>query len=162
MIVMGQIAAPYGVKGWVKIRTYTEQQDALLDYAVWWIGKNSNWQEVKVAEAALHNKYLVVRFESCTGRETAEILCGQQIGIPRNLLPNTDNNEFYWVDLIGIQVINLQDKVIGQVVELIESKAHDLLVIGERRYMIPFVDHVIKQVDLQAGRLIVDWDINDQ
>lgn len=155
---MGRIVAPYGIKGWVKIQTYTEQQDALLDYAVWWIGKNSNWQEAKVAEAALHNKYLVVRFESYSDRNAAQGLSGWQIGVPRDLFPEADNDEFYWVDLIGVQVINLQDKVLGQVIELIESKAHDLLVVGENKCLIPFVNHVIKHVDLQAKKLIVDWD----
>jgi len=158
MVVMGQIIAPSGIQGAVKVRIYTELPDALLDYDMWWIGKDPNWQQVAVTEADLQGKFLIVRFKSHTERKTVEPFSGWEIGIPRNLLPQTDEDEFYWSDLIGLQVVNLQNETIGQVMELMETKAHDLLVVGDQKELIPFVDHIVKSVDLQAGKIVVDWD----
>src|SRR4051812_16675153 len=102
MVVMGHISGPFGIKGWIKIHPYTEALDGLLDYPVWWVGKEPNWRELKVIESAVHGKSLIARIEQCADRDAAERIKGSQIAVPRALLPESDEGEFYWSDLVGL------------------------------------------------------------
>ena len=159
MVIMGHVSAPFGVRGWVKIRPYTEMLDSLLDYPVWWLGKGDAWREYSVLEADVHGKGLIARLEGCNGRDSAEALKGNQIALPREQLPDVEDNEYYWSDLIGLNVVNLQGVDLGKVSELLETGTNDVLVVkGERERLIPFVDHFILDVDLVKGSVRVDWD----
>jgi 16S rRNA processing protein RimM len=160
LVVMGRVAAPFGVKGWVKIQPFTEYVDSLLDYDVWWLGRNGQFKEVELLEAQPHNKTLVARLEGVEDRDQAAALQGQEVAVPRAELPETDADEYYWNDLIGLQVKNLQGDDLGVVDHLMETGANDVLVVvkGERERLIPFVSQVVKTVDLGAGRIEVDWD----
>lgn len=159
MVVMGYVSAPFGVRGWIKIRPYTEMLDSLLDYPVWWLGKDGAWREYKVLEANVHGKGLVAGLEGSNGRETAEILQGSQIALPREQLPQAPENQYYWSDLVGLNVVNVQGVVLGKVSELLETGANDVLVIqGERERLVPFVNQLVLEVDLAKGLIKVDWD----
>lgn len=159
MVIMGHVSAPFGVRGWIKVRPYTEMLDSLLDYPVWWLGKEGSWREYKVLEADVHGKGLIASLEGSNGRDTAEMLQGSQIALPRELLPKAQENEYYWSDLIGLSVINAQGVELGKVSELLETGANDVLVIqGDRERLVPFVKALILEVDLAKGLIKVDWD----
>jgi len=159
MVVMGHVSVPFGVRGWIKVRPYTETLDSLLDYPVWWLGKEGAWREYKVLEADVHGKGLIASLEGSDGREMAEMLQGSQIALPREQLPKAQANEYYWSDLIGLGVINAQGVELGKVSELLETGANDVLVIqGDRERLVPFVNPLVLEVDLAKGLIKVDWD----
>ena len=157
---MGRIAAPYGVKGWVRVVTFTEAAENLLSYSPWYLGRNAQWREVRVLDGREHGKGLVVRLQGIDDRDAAAAMSGTDVGVYRSQLPPPDAGEYYWSDLVGMQVFTLQDKLLGVVDHLIETGSNDVLVIrGERECLVPFIrGQVIRSVDLQAGVIRVDWD----
>jgi 16S rRNA processing protein RimM len=166
MVVMGRIAVPYGVQGWVKIQTFTENLDSLLDYDNWYLGKssdgkNDSWRLCELEEARVHSSSLIAKFAGCDDRNAAFALKGQEIAVSRDELPATDTDEYYWSDLIGLQVYNIDEQHFGQVQQLLATGANDVLVVqgeGKQQRLIPFTNDAIKQVDLAAGKVLVDWD----
>ena len=160
---MGRIAAAHGIRGWVKIQPYTEYLDSLLDYRSWWIGHEGGpWREVKVQLCEAHNKTLAAQLPDCPDRTAAEKLKGLLIAVPRSSLPQQDENEYYWSDLIGLSVVNEAGVQLGTVVNLLETGANQVLsVTGEDgEILIPFISNAIKQVDLDNKTIHVDWDLD--
>jgi 16S rRNA processing protein RimM len=160
MVVMGHVGAPFGVKGWVKVHPYTDTIESLLDYPNWWLGQEARheWRQVEVSEADFHGKVLVARLEGSDNREAAARHRGMQVAVRRDDLPESEAGEFYWVDLVGLTVINLDGVDLGAVSGLIETGANQVLQVkGERERLIPFVGPVVREVDLAAGHIRVDW-----
>jgi 16S rRNA processing protein RimM len=158
---MGQIGAPYGVQGWVKVKTFTEMLDGLLDYRVWQIGKQGQWRDVQVEDASTHGQSLVAKLAGCNDRDAAFALRGQEISVFRDEMPDPAAGEYYWEDLIGLAVINRQGMALGEVRQLIETGAHDVLVVkNDKEHLIPFVDVYVLNVDLARGRIEVDWGLD--
>lgn len=160
MVVMGRIAAPYGVLGWIKVRPDTEFLDGLLDYPQWWVqGRETAWRAVAVEEAKVHGDHLVARLHGVNDRDQALQLKGLLIAVPRAQLPAPGSDEYYWSDLIGLAVRNVQGIEMGHVHELFETGANDVMVVrGERERLLPFTGSVVLEVDLPAKRMLVDWD----
>lgn len=156
---MGRIAAPYAVRGWVKIQTFTEYLDSLLDYPVWHLGKGGKWRAYEVIEAKVHSNHLIAQLEGVNDRNAAEALQGYEIAVPRAELPPAEEDEYYWDDIIGLEVVNLAGESLGKVAGLLESGAHDILrvVAGELERLIPFTDPIVREVDTETGRIVVDW-----
>lgn len=155
---MGRIAAPFGVKGWIKVQPFTAAAANLLSYTVWWLGRDGAWVERVVSDAQVHGRSVVAQLEGCNDREAAARLRGMQVAVSRDMLPQTHANEFYWADLIGQKVVNGAAQDFGQVVGILETGANAVLVVaGERERLIPFIAEVIREVDLAAGVITVDW-----
>ncbi len=166
---MGHIIGPFGIYGWVKINPYTEHIDGLLEYPSWWLRKeNDEWQEMQVDTGHVNGTILNAKFKECTGRTQALKLKGMQIAVQRKQfpdLPEDGDNGYYWSDLVGTEVVNLKDKVLGKVVGLFETGANDVLRVqhmdqGGKETLIPFIEQIIIKVDLKLARIIVDWDID--
>ncbi len=160
MVPVGRISGVYGVKGWVRIYSYTEPREAVLEYAPWWIRDAQTWRSHALAEGRRHGKGVVARFEGCVGRDAARELLGREIAVRRTQLPDPGLGGYYWVDLVGLRVQTLDGRPLGTVSRLLETGAEDVLVVGgERERLIPFVmDRVVAQVDLERGVIEVDWD----
>jgi 16S rRNA processing protein RimM len=156
---MGRIAAPYGVKGWIKVVPFTGSPGALGGHARWWVGRSGDWDEVEVAESAVHGASLIARLAGCGDREHAARLRGSEIAVRRAALAETAAGEYYWADLIGLEVVNVEGQVLGEVTGVFSNGAHDVLRVGAGRSerLVPFVGAVVKQVDPAAQRLLVDW-----
>lgn len=161
MVIMGRVAAAYGVRGWIKVQPFTEYLDSLLDYPTWWLGpEHGPWREVEVARCDVHGKTLVAQLSDCPDRTAAEKLKGLMLAVPRSSMPEEDEDEYYWADLIGLAVVNEAGASLGTVAKLLETGANDVLCVegASGEILIPFVKAVIRQVDL-ANRLIrVDWE----
>jgi len=161
LTVMGRVVAPYGVLGWLKIHPDTEVFDGLLGYKTWWIGKDDNWRELKVESAKIHNDVLVVKLQSIDDRDAAVACKGKQIAVPRASLPKLVGEEYYWSDLIGLTVKNLQGVDFGKISDVFATGANDVIVAksdrGQER-LIPYIAQVILEVDLAAKTMLVDWD----
>lgn len=158
MVVMGRVAAPFAVNGWVKVQVFTERPDGLLAYPRWWLSRDGGWQQAEVAEAAVHGRAVIARLKGCEDRIAAAALRGRDVAVPRSALPIRGAGEYYWTDLEGLRVRTLADEDLGRVTGLIETGASPVLVVrGERERLIPFVDAVVKSVDLMRGEVAVDW-----
>ena len=159
LVVMGRVVAPYGVFGWLKIVPDTEEFDSLLDYKTWWIGKDSDWRELKVESAKTHNDVLVVKLQGIEDRDAAVACKGKQIAVPRASLPKLKGDEYYWSDLIGLTVKNQQDVDFGKITDVFATGANDVIVTtGDKERLIPYIAQVILEVDLDAKTMLVDWD----
>lgn len=164
MVVMGRIVAPYGVFGWLKVVPDTEAFDGLFDYDTWWLGKGDDWREYQVETAKVHNDVLVVKLAGINDRDAAFACKGKQVAVPREQLPEPDDNEYYWSDLIGLNVKNQQGVDFGSIIDVFETGANDVLVVkkddapkNEER-LLPFIAAVVLEVDLKAKTMLVDWD----
>ena len=166
MAVMGQVVGSYGVSGWIKVFPYTENIDSLRTYPVWWLGQgNDEWREVCVIGCEVHGRVLIAFLAEYTDRTLALQLKGSYIAVPRSqlpILPESGEDGYYWSDLIGLEVVNLEGESLGRVIGLIETGANDVLQVQspearEKERLIPFVEPVIAQVDLKAGWIKVDW-----
>jgi len=161
MVVMGRVSAPHGVKGWIKVQPFTREIDGLLGYPLWWLGKDGEWRQHLIAESAVHGSLVLARLEGCTDREAATALKGAEVAIPRHLLPESGEGEYYWSDLLGIEVVNRRGEHLGRVAKVLETGANNVLVLeGEQELLVPFVDSVILSVDLAGRRLSVDWELD--
>ena len=159
LVVMGRVVAPYGVFGWLKIVPDTEEFDGLLDYKTWWIGKDSDWRELKVESAKTHNDVLVVKLQGIEDRDAAVACKGKQIAVPRASLPKLKGDEYYWSDLIGLTVKNRQHVDFGKITDVFATGANDVIVAtGDKERLIPYIAQVILEVDLEAKTILVDWD----
>jgi 16S rRNA processing protein RimM len=160
MVVMGRIAGPFGIKGWVKVQPFTGAVDGLLGYPVWWLlGRDGVWSERRLCDGTAHGRVLVARLSGCEDRDAAAGLKGAEIAVPRAELPRSAQGEYYWADLIGLEVANREGVRLGRVLRLIETGANQVLVLGgDRERLIPFIEPVVVAVDLASGRLTVDWE----
>jgi 16S rRNA processing protein RimM len=129
MVIMGRIVAPYGVLGWLKVLPDTELFDGLLNYENWWVGKDNDWREHQVEQAKVHNDVLLVKFAGVNDRDDAFACKGKQVAVPRDSLPEADEDEFYWSDLIGLQVSNQQGVDFGVITDVFETGANDVIVV---------------------------------
>jgi len=160
---MGRVAAPYAIQGWVRVQPYTETLDSLLDYPVWWLGGAKGWRSYRLAEGKVHGQSLLARLQGVDDRTVAEGLTGLDVAVERDEFPAADADEFYWDDLIGLAVENAEGVTLGKVAELLATGANDVLrVVDERsgrpvERLIPFVEAYIRDVDLAAGLIRVDW-----
>ena len=164
MVVMGRIAGAFGIKGWVKIQTFTQSLDSLIGYPTWWlsgaeVNGSGGWQESKVEEAAVHGRLVIAKLSGIDDRTAAELLRGREVAVPRSELPANQPGEYYWAELIGLSVTNLQGVPLGRIGKLLETAAQQVLLVeGERERLIPFIESVVVSVDVAGGSLVVDWD----
>jgi 16S rRNA processing protein RimM len=161
MVVMGRVAGAQGILGWVKLKTYTEFTDSLTEFPVWWLGdEKSPWREVSVEKMALQSKGLIAKFPGCDDRTAAEKFKGLLVAVPRSQLPAAEGDEYYWSDLIGMEVENLAGERMGRVDDLMDTGANQVLCVkggdGEE-ILIPFIASAIQQVSLAEKKIRVDW-----
>ena len=165
MIVLGRIAGPYGLHGWVKLNAYGDDFDALGTMPQWWLAtadEGEVWTPYALQDLKSHGKGWIVKFVGVDDRNASEAIDGRYIAAPRDALPKTAANEFYWADLVGLMVVNLKDEELGVVAGLFENGAHPVMrvVEGEVERLLPFVDQVVQQVDLAQGRIRVEWELD--
>ncbi len=159
LIQLGLVGAPFGVRGWVKLRSHTEPAERLLEHRNLQIGREGAWRNYRIVESGRSGGALTVKLAGVEDRDAAAALRGAQICIPRNELPPRDDQDFYRADLIGCGVVNLAGKELGVVQHFVETPAQALMVVrGEREYWVPAVPQHLRRVDLKARRVVVDWD----
>jgi 16S rRNA processing protein RimM len=159
-VVVGRIEGAYGVKGWVRVRSFTDPPDNLQNYAPWQLRLARGPRECERLAMRAHGKGYVAQLAGVEDRDAAAALGGVEIEVPRECLEPVTDGEFYWNDLIGLEVETLTGDRLGQVQRMMETGANDVMVVtGERRRLIPFVHGgVVREVDLEAGTIRVDWD----
>ena len=155
---MGRIAIPFGVKGWFKVHSFTETPESLLGYRQWWIGSGSDWRQLRVDEVKVQSGTVVAKLEGCDDRDAAALFRGKEVAIARESFPEAAANEYYWADLVGLKVVNTEGADFGTVSEILETGANDVLVVnGDRERLIPFIEQVIREVDMPGRSIRVEW-----
>jgi len=158
LVCVGHILGAQGIKGGVRIFSNTSPRDNIVKYSPWIIEQGDELKEVSISGRS-QGKNIVAQLEGCENRSAAEALTGCRILIDPAQLPELQAGEYYWSDLIGLQVESLQGEPLGVVASILETGADDVLVLsGERERLIPFViGDIVHEVDLERQRLVVDW-----
>ncbi len=160
-IEVGRVAGTYGVRGWLRIQPYTTRSETVLDYQPWRVRQRSGVVETPtVLEAQIHGKGLIVRIAECRVREDAERWTGGTIECPVSALPVLAVGEYYWGELLGLVVETVDGVILGPVHRLLETGANDVLVVrgADRERLIPYIPAVVRRVDKDGRRMVVDWD----
>jgi len=161
LVLVGHIAGAYGLKGWVRVRPYSSEADALLHAKTWWLDK-PELRDVERMQAREHSGDVVAQLMGVADRDAAEALKGAAVQVSRSHFPALDDNEFYWVDLIGMTVENLQGESLGAVKDMMDNGAHPILRVQPadekaQEMLIPFVDRFVIKVDRDARKITADW-----
>lgn len=164
-VLLGRIGKPHGVKGWVWVHSATQPVENILDYPDWQLGRKDEWRTFSVLEARPQGKSLVALLADEQGnplsdRNQVAELTNADIAVSRSELPPLPEGQYYWTDLVGLNVQTESGTALGKVDHMMETGANSVLVIkGDRERLVPFVmDQVVKDVDLQSGSMTVDWD----
>ena len=164
MVVLGRIVVPYGIAGWVKIHPFGDDPAAWKGMPSLWLGsapEGAEWSPLALKGLRIHGKSLIAKFEGIDDRTAAEKLDGSYVAAPREALPVNAADEFYWGDLVGLEVVNEDGEALGTVATLIEAGAHQVLVVKDeeaaRERLLPFVAAVVKDVAVADGRIRVAW-----
>lgn len=161
IVVLGRLADPYGMQGWLRLYPFGDDPLAWGKMPVWWLGREAGpWRECRLKGLKVHGEGLVALLDGVPDRTTAEALKGFLVGAPRTALPKTDEDEFYWADLVGLEVINSGGERLGKVDGLIETGANAVLrVVGDddSERLLPFVSAVVLAVEKDAGLIRVEW-----
>ena len=176
LVTVGYVSGAYGIAGWVRIKPYSDDADALLNVRRWWLGKpeSPELRDIDMLQAKSHGGDVVAQLMGVADRNASEALKGYEVRIARSHFPALSDNEFYWLDLIGLAVENLQGEQLGVVADLMDNGAHPILRVikpaadgaqdGEAsktpETLIPFVDHFVKTVDQTAKKITVDWGLD--
>ena len=163
LIIIGRIGSAHGLKGWVKIHSFTELKSNIMQYQPWLVSINHDWRSLEVNEFTIQNKQLLARLPGIDNRDRASEFTHAEIGIYRHQLPDLTKGEYYWEDLIGLTVKNINQTTLGYVDQVVNYGASDILMVknkaNNKDHMIPYVvNQFIKQVDLEQHVIVVDWD----
>jgi 16S rRNA processing protein RimM len=159
LIELGVVGAPFGVRGWVKLRSFTDPPDRLLQHRTLQLSVGGTWTAYRIEATGRSGGQLTAKLGDVNDRDQAQSLRGASIGVPRSELPQRDDKDFYRADLVGCEVVNLQGVSLGLVRHFVETPAQVLMVVrGAREYWVPAVPQHLRRVDLQARRVVVDWD----
>ena len=165
LIVLGKITSVHGVRGEVKIYSFTDPIDNLLGYPAWTLKRDGEVKQVELVSGRLQGKILVAKLKGLDDREVARTFAGFDICVPRALLPDLDDGEYYWHQLEGLKVIDLQGQLLGRIDHLLETGSNDVMVVkpcpgslDDRERLLPYTEQCVQQVDLAAGEMRVDWD----
>jgi 16S rRNA processing protein RimM len=163
-VTLGYISGVHGLKGWVKVYSYTDPREAILNYQPWQLGvPGGPAREVRIERGQRQGKTLIVALPGVGTPEQGRALVGQEIHVPRSALPDSGADSWYWSDLIGLSVVNEEGISLGTVKQMIETGANDVMVLdGDRERLVPFVmEQVVKAVDLETREIRVDWHPDD-
>jgi len=166
-IILGKVGAVYGIKGWLKIHSFTDETDAILDYFPWSLKLGNKTQTVDITDWRKHNKGLIVKVGNIDDRDEAQALVGSEILISGTSLPELPQGDFYWRDLIGMTVVTTKGYDLGVVSDMMETGANDVLVVkanlndgfSKKERLIPYLlEQVVESVSIENKQICVDWD----
>ena len=165
-IRLGSINGTHGLKGWVKVFSYTDPLEAILDYSPWILRKGGAERGITIKDGQASGKRLIVQIEGVNTRDQAEDLIGYEVHVNVDAMPDLEEGELYWFQLEGLSVENSSGESLGKIAQMLETGANDVMVveptddsIDKQQRLIPYLEgDVVKEVDQEIGVVIVDWD----
>lgn len=165
MIVLGKIVSVHGIRGEVKVYSFTDPLDNLLDYRRWTLKRGNEVRQAELVQGRVQGNVLVAKLKGLDDREIARTFAEFEILVPRSELPELDDGEFYWSQLEGLKVIDQNGQLFGILDHMLETGANDVMVVkpcagslDDRERLLPYTDQCVQSVDLEAGEMRVDWD----
>ena len=158
---MGQLGAPYGVHGWIKLRSFTQPAENIQHYKTWHIKtKKADWQPIELTDIKTHQQIFIAKIANVNNPEEAALFTNQLIGITQQNLPKLKQGEYYWSDLIGLTVIDEDNNALGVIDHLFETGANDVMVVKDNKQpqLLPYHPSVVKSIDLEEKIMRVSWD----
>jgi 16S rRNA processing protein RimM len=161
-VTVGRFGRPHGIKGFVKVHSFTDPPDNILSYAQWYAFLGKVWQPVQLITVKAQNNGIIALVEGYADRELVTRLTNVDIGIKEECLAELAPGEFYWHELVGMRVINQQGEPFGEVIDVMPTGANDVLVVkGEKKHLIPYLPgQVIIDINKSQQQIIVDWDMD--
>ncbi len=160
-LLIGKINGFFGIKGWVKIFSYTEPKVNILSYQPWWLFEDDSWKSYKILDGREQSKTIVVQLEGVNDRNQSQKFIGRDIYIDKSQLPELTDGQFYWHELTGFHVINLEKVELGKVDYLVDTGANHVLVVkGDKEHWIPYIEPFLVSIEKDTKKIIVDWDEN--
>lgn len=161
-IIVGSIGAPHGVRGWVRINSFTDPADNLFEYELL-MQSHNEWLPVEIEQVKPNGEAFIAKLQGVEDRDQAALITNAKLAVEREQLPELDEDQNYWADVIGLMVVNEADIQLGTVVDIFETGANDVLVVKDevngKEHLIPYVPEMfVLQVDLAAGTMQVRWD----
>ena len=160
-ILVGKISNPHGIKGWIKVISFTDPIENILSYKKWTISDNETEKTYCLEDSRIQGNKIVIKLEGVNNRDDADLLKNLQIEINRSDLPKLEENSYYWEDLVDFNVIDIKGNLVGKVDSLFRTGSNDVLVIineTKERLLVPFImEEVIKYVDLAKELISIDW-----
>jgi 16S rRNA processing protein RimM len=159
-VILGRFGKPHGIKGFISIHAFTDPRENLLDYKELYAPFDKEWRVIELYSFEVHPKIIIAKVQGFADRTAVEALTNKDIAAPKDALPALEPGEYYWHQLIGMQVTNQQGLPLGKVTEILATGSNDVLVVeGERQHLIPYVmGSCIQEVNKQKQCIIVDWD----
>lgn len=165
LLVIGKIVSVHGIRGEVKVFSFTDPIANLLEYRTWTLRREGEERQVELVKGRAQNKFLVAKLKGLDDREEARTFIGFEICVPLDSLPDLTDGEYYWYQLVGLKVIDQDGQLFGRIDHLLETGANDVMVIkpctgslDDRERLLPYTDQCVLAVDLQAGEMRVEWD----
>ena len=165
LIVIGKIYSVHGVRGEVKVYSFTDPVANLLQYKSWTLRREGSVKQVELVSGRGNDKFLVAKLKGLDDREEARLLAGFEICVPRNLFPELTSGEYYWYQLEGLKVFDQAGQLLGKIDHLLETGANDVMVVkpctdslDDRERLLPYTEQCVLSIDLSAGEMLVDWD----
>jgi 16S rRNA processing protein RimM len=161
VVVLGKIGGAFGVKGWVRVTSYTDPPENILDYDDWLIGGAGRWQSIEIEDGRVTGKGVLVKLAGVETPEEARLQTGIEIGVRRSQMPAPEPGEYYWSDLEGLEALTKDGAVLGRIDHFRTTPGGTVVIVqGEREHWIPFVKDRIVKVELEAGRIVFDWGVD--
>lgn len=160
-IIIGRIGSAYGIHGWVKIISHTEPRENIFNYHPWQIKHQGKWHTLEVLEGKRHGNGIIAHIKGYNNPEAVRQIANADIGIARDLLPALPKGEYYWADLIGLNVVNTENSTLGTIAYLFETGSNDVIVVQDKHkqeILIPYLPQVVLDIDLEQRIMCVDWE----
>lgn len=159
-VIIGCLGSAFGVRGELKVTSYTVPISNILSYPTWHIERNGNWQPLAIEKVRMQGANIILKIKHVDDRDIAKTYTNALISIERSELPETATNEYYWTDLIGMSVTTVDGTLLGHITEMRDTGANDVMIIqnDKKRHLVPFIDQVVQSVDRNEQSIIVDWD----
>jgi len=166
-VLLGKINGLFGIKGWIKVFSYTQPRDKVVEYKHWYLGDDQHRQleQVEVEQGQSHKAGVIAKLKSINDRDDAVRLLNQNIWVAVDQLETLSEDEYYWFQLIGLEVYDVDSNYIGKIKDLMETGANDVIVVAgegkhtKKEHLIPYLQgQVIKNIDLEQQRMVVEWD----
>lgn len=161
LIAVGKVTGHFGVRGWLKVFSYTQPMENIANYPQWIVGG----EHIKGIKAKRHGKTMIAYIKGCDNRAKSQAYVGKDICISAADLDELPAGDYYWMQLVGLQVINLEGEAIGVIKSLFETGANDVLVVADEagtEHLLPYLmDQTVKEIDLEAGVMTVDWQLDN-
>ena len=159
-MTLGRVSGLFGVKGWLKVHSYTDPRESIVEFETWVLRSGNDEQTVVLEDGRKQGRTVAVKLKTIDDRDLARTLIGAEIAVERDALAPCEPGEYYWTDLEGSTVVTAEGEPLGRLDYVFETGGHDVMVVdGDRQHLIPFVqDKVVREVRLEQRVIVVNWD----